>query len=94
MLAVSFVDCFKSIPPNFAVRALQELDIAAVCQLYFLAFFILDLGELQVRIVQHAEDRLRCLGDITDLGEQGFFRFGQDMRLFTLHFRQSERVSR
>ncbi|MNI21273.1 hypothetical protein D3C73_747890 [compost metagenome] len=94
LLAIRFIDCFERIFAHLAVRAFQELNVASVRQIYFLAFLVLDLRELEVGIVEHAEHGLRGLGQRADLCKECFLRFGQDMRFLTLHFFQGEGVIR
>ncbi|MNR16612.1 hypothetical protein D3C85_1332240 [compost metagenome] len=76
IVAVRFIDSFKRIFSNLRITALQELNIAAVGELDFLAFFVLNLRELQVRIVEHAENRARCPRHVACLRKKCFLIFG------------------
>ncbi|MNC46774.1 hypothetical protein D3C75_958040 [compost metagenome] len=87
LFAIWLIDRFKSIFTHLTVRAFQELNVASVRQLNFLAFLVLDLRKLKVRVVQHAEHGLRGLGQCANLCQESFLCFGQNMRFLALHFR-------
>ena len=70
---------FKRFPPDIAVRRHDVSTVTAFAELGGLSLFIPDFGKFHIGARQHGKNIFRRLADFGHLGEQGFFRWRENM---------------